>query len=537
MLLRLEHNRALVAAAWLLLCLAGFSAHAELSAYEGRYRLAMEVELHAHQVERLTPFIDWEQVEKEIKAGDFVVDEATTEQIAREGRPLAQCSAFLLGKLFRIAMYEEMPLPLLFGPNPKDNPLYGMKWHPDGYKFEFKFETPTQSPTEYLQRLNRFAKAAGVPGELAVPLAGSSPLSFHLHISRTDGKDIRAHVAALNRLTLMRMVNARAAENLFDFTRVTQYNEDIKKRSVVRLVSKDHFEARRHTLAPEQELEEILPWLDMPQADAEKAIRAATLPLVTDENVAWLIQRSLHGAASVLGEFPPGLSDPRFLNALNRAVTENQVDDLVVVLEVLKRQSLNGNLPARALLRKISTDWQREFLKKAPTEWFNSTEPHLLLALLRTTHAHCDPKQPSVGFSDPRLAIAVEALMRLGPDVSTPEYIDRLVLRNKAVRQVGCRHLASGEIPASMLSPMLRALSVHLKTEAGWATVRQLILNSDKERLKILQQHLYANRALYSADQYAEVRDAVAGASRPYSLQSACNRPLARLPYREQGHE
>ena len=247
----------------------------------------------------------------------------------------------------------------------------------------------------------------------------------------------------------------------------------------------------------------------MPEADALREMQAATQALVTDKNLETLIGQSVHAAAPVLANHPPGLQDARFLKALGKTITNNQSEELLETLKVLERRALAGNREAHVLLRKTSTEFQKGLQTKQLSEWLGTSDPTTILKLLKISNAHCAPGEVPIGLADPRLGPAVKALLdHPGTLYAMPEFVANLVQQNRAVRQMSLGEFSSAKLDPNTLVTILNGLSKILPGAEGWEAARTFLQAADPRGLQILRHHMAKSRAKYSHGQWEELAEA-----------------------------
>lgn len=473
----------------LALCLTSLGARAELSQYRERFKLAMEVELDASQVYPLLPLFDWPQMERDIASGNFEPFETNLKKIqALNGRPLSEAPPQLLANLFLDSLMDRYNYPPLnekgLGP---DSPLDGIVWTRDAMKFEFAFDGPTSDPADYLRRTYKFADAVQLRDKFNRPYGKGLPeLSFHLHISRNDDKDLKPQLSALNKLILMRMIDQGVHGELFDNSRTTRYYDDITRRGLVRLIDdKNHFEIRRHTQDPETELKEILRWMDMDGRKASREITAETDALLTDKNVTTLFNTSVSAAVSVFSGTKPGLGDARLKAALLDAIARDKFEDVATALETLAKHKQKKVAGAAELLKVASNAVQERIRDVELSEWLKWHSVDAKARIIRVSGEHGTAAN-RIQTSSPSLGKATEKLFAQNPgDAFT--LVRLLGMESAPVRRVALdRLLALSHDETSFRRAFIALGTPILASREGWATMLELMAKPNRDAIAAL---------------------------------------------------
>ncbi len=151
--------------------------------------------------------------------------------------------------------------------------LRSMNWHGTPGGLEFKDDSFTFKPEEFLGELSRFGDISGMSAYLRDPLKNhDGESSLHIHISTVDeSRDLTPLLQAINHLFLLRFIEAGESEAMFS-EEGFGFNNSLNMRGILRMITKNHFEIRTHLKSPEQELSEVLRWLSLPERDALKEI-------------------------------------------------------------------------------------------------------------------------------------------------------------------------------------------------------------------------------------------------------------------------
>ncbi len=486
---------------------------------KGRYEMAMEVELSAIQLKPLLPLFDWGWVENEIEKNPKALPRALARKYVRwKSQPLNQRDPKIQAEVvIALASAYGQP-PLRHDLNGDDAAtLEGMIWHRDNGKMEIKFNGSTNDPAAYLKRITHFAKMAGIEAALNAPIAAKGqPVSYHFHISRTDGTDLTAKVTAYNRLMLMRLIDKNAARDLFFGRRTSKYSEELYSRGLVRMIAKDHFELRRHVEAPPEELTELIRWLHMPDELAVVEMEKETQRLLTKKNLARLIRHRVSTAviivgsvAHVSGQAGPQLTDPN-LRRVYSELTRRPIygPELVAVLEGLHTHEKKKVPFARELLIEISNSFQTTLDEKTLSELVNHFDASEVRRALNLSNQYSTAT--SIDSSHPKVASAVMA----NKSSNSPFGYLRLLIHyadgNPILEKEMLNLIGDKKTPLPLRAAALHnAPSSVVASPRWWPILRQMHLSSDATVRKAAEYHVANFSARYDETKLAALRNEV----------------------------
>ncbi len=257
------------------------------AAFAGQYQMGMEIELQPVLLQKLVPHFDWKKVQSDLESGRKILNPRLQRTFESGTGPLKDRRPKLLASIaIELARDSEGTAPL-YPPLRADlapeiaEVFEGLNWWRDNGKLEFTNVRPMADPKTYLDKLRRFAALAGIEDRLERPLDPGVEFSYHLHLSRKDRRDIGKTLAAYNRLVLARLLDANAANELFDNSRTSQFAENLYARGIVRQVDARHFETRRRTGSAEAELAELMHWFSLPEETAVTELALKTQKLLT----------------------------------------------------------------------------------------------------------------------------------------------------------------------------------------------------------------------------------------------------------------
>jgi hypothetical protein len=305
------------------------TAHSEeidLSEYNGRFRIGMELELRRAYFKNLVKYFDPLRYERipltpkllkrlpESLRGEIQQGHWSKMEIPEREKVL-NALALTSEELARLTVdaangpegSNRTAIPLKEGlPSSVVALFKGLSWHQDGGNpwggapvIEIKHETPVQDLSAYQKQLFALAQEAGALSGLKSP--GPERFgTYHFHLSTVDGRELSDFAKMYNKLLLMRTLDQRGSSRISGPPLKTNYQEEIKEKGMIRLIGESELEVRLHNLDPSHELKEILEWLSMPEVDALTAMSEEIQSRLTPKNVKTLAEKSPGTFLSVL---------------------------------------------------------------------------------------------------------------------------------------------------------------------------------------------------------------------------------------------
>ncbi len=384
--------------------------------YQGEFRMGMEIELQESLLQKIVHLFDWEAVRRDSRTDERVIKllggKALPDLLSKMPPEYLAHLAIELANVayFKLPNYPPARTDL----SPADAQiLKGLKWHKDNGKMEFSHEEPFSNPADYLRSLRLFSKTVGIDGRLDNPLdRRRHELSYHVHLSDSQGNSVAEVLAHYNRLMLTRLAGKGNAAELFSEDRISRYSELLDERGLVRLLENNHFELRRHVLPPEKELEELIRLFSLPKDEAIKEIAEETQSLLTPKTLRYLVELSPADAISIitlsaepipLAKVRLSLQDPGFAKLVLASLFSKQhlAHDIDAFLFRLEHAKSNGVPGASGLLRRFSNRFQDSLNKERLPGLAKDLNTDTFLAFIEATSQTATPKKVKYDISNP----------------------------------------------------------------------------------------------------------------------------------------
>lgn len=157
------------------------------------------------------------------------------------------------------------------------------EWSYDGSALEFRHRQPQVGPSDYVTDVQRLAALCGMSERLAQGSSlirraggrGGTHFSYHLHYSRA-GRDLRPMLELLNLRIAQHIESVGGAAFPGAHNGSGPFFSRLATRGLVRLVSNDHIELRRHFTDPTTEARLLNEWVAHPARLAEEVLNRLT---------------------------------------------------------------------------------------------------------------------------------------------------------------------------------------------------------------------------------------------------------------------